>query len=384
MLERALRGDGPAIVPSPPGAGSGSSPALPAEVDERVAVVVETSGSTAAPKRVALSAEALLASADATHAALGGAGEWLLALPLHYIAGVMVVVRSLRAGTRLITGGPAGSAEAIVDLAEGAGRRRGRRYAAIVPAQLRELVDRAGRERRAAAALAGVDAFLVGGQRTDPALRLAALAAGVRVVATYGSSETAGGCVYDGRPIGDTRVRIDDDGRVRLSGSGLAEGYLSAAGLVTRDFLLDAAGVRWWRSSDLGRLDDGVLSVLGRMDGVVISGGIKILLAEVEEVVRELPGLSTAIVVAAPDPRWGQVPVVFAAGNGDGRADLVAVRAAVAARLRPEARPRALVLLADGIPQTSTGKPDRARLRRMAERLESAGDGDVEREGIRP
>ncbi|HEY0260267.1 MAG TPA: AMP-binding protein [Lacisediminihabitans sp.] len=85
-LRAALAG-GPAVLPGAP-----TQPVQEA-VEQRVALVIETSGSTGRPKRVALAADALLAGAAASESALGGPGQWLLALPAHYIAGVNVLVR---------------------------------------------------------------------------------------------------------------------------------------------------------------------------------------------------------------------------------------------------------------------------------------------------
>ena len=102
-LEEMLTDRGPALLPVP-----ADDPARtrilvdsqrPGEpVDDRVALVVSTSGSTGTPKGAMLSAEALAASAAATDTVLGGPGRWLLALPAHHIAGLQVILRSLRAG----------------------------------------------------------------------------------------------------------------------------------------------------------------------------------------------------------------------------------------------------------------------------------------------
>ena len=140
-------------------------------------LVVETSGSTGAPKRVLLSRRAVLASVAATERRLGGRGRWALVLPPTYVAGIQVVVRSLVAGH-----------DPVVD---GWGDAR---FTSLVPTQLHRLLG----SPDDVAALAAMDAVLLGGGPIDSALRRRAEAAGVRVVATYGSAETAGGCVYDG------------------------------------------------------------------------------------------------------------------------------------------------------------------------------------------
>ncbi len=180
-------------------------------IDDDIALVVPTSGTTGTPKGAMLTAAALIAGASATHDRLGGPGSWLLALPAHHIAGIQVLVRSLQAGTVPaeidVTAGfdPAELPRAVAELGSG------RRYAAVVTNQLAKALD----DPAAADALAELDAVLLGGGPAPAPVLERAAAAGVTVVRTYGSSETAGGCVYDGVPLNGVRVRIDhpaDDG----------------------------------------------------------------------------------------------------------------------------------------------------------------------------
>ncbi|RNE62140.1 o-succinylbenzoate--CoA ligase [Cryobacterium tepidiphilum] len=330
-----------------------------------VAVVIETSGSTDAPKRVMLSTDALLASAAGSNAALGGPGQWLLALPGHYIAGVQVLVRSIAAGTTpvIMPPGhfdPAAFAPAAEKLAEPV------RYTSLVPVQLARLVDAAADDARLRRALRRFDAILVGGQALEPELLAQAERLDLRVVRTYGSSETAGGCVYDGVPIGNAAVRarpVDGVDQLEISGSMLALGYLGDDDRTDSRFI-DEHGERWYRTGDLGEVDgSGHVRVLGRADNVIISGGEKVSLDAVERVVRSLPGLAAAVVVPADDPVWGQVPVVVV-DEGEGRPALAAVRAAVASVLGAPARPARIVSV-QRMPMLASGKPDRRALRRL-------------------
>lgn len=349
-LREALAG-GPAVLPAAPGADPVD---LPAEVEQRIALVVETSGSTDRPKRVALGADALLANAAASESALGGPGQWVLALPTHYIAGLNVLARSFAAGIDPVeVAGPHFAATAFVD----AVRRMSvpERLVALVPAQLGVLLDHAD----ALAELRRFQAVLVGGQATPAVLAGRALDAGIRLVRSYGSSETSGGCVYDGHPLGGTAVRIED-GEVWIGGPSLAEGYLGDPDLTAERFVV-RDGRRWFRTADDGDWDGAELTVTGRRDDVLISGGVKVALAAVERTLREQPGLHDAVVVAAPDPRWGETPVAFTAGDGDG----VAAIAAVGAALGAPARPARVVRLA-AIPLLPSGKPDRRALRELA------------------
>jgi O-succinylbenzoic acid--CoA ligase len=344
---------------------------LPSTVERRIALVVETSGSTGRPKRVALSADALLANAAASESALGGPGQWVLALPTHYIAGLNVLARSLAAETEPVAvrsgAGAAGghfNAAAFLDAVDRMSHPT--RFTSLVPAQLATLLD----DPLASAALAGFAAVLVGGQASPRALLDRAAGAGIRMRRSYGSSETSGGCVYDGVPIGSTTVKLVE-GEVWLGGSSLAEGYLGDPELTAERFV-DEGGVRWFRTADGGELTSGPegdrLAVTGRRDDVLISGGVKVALAAVERVLRELRGFGGAVVVAVPDERWGEVPVAVVVGDhgdhGDDANDAAAT-AAVAAELGVAARPARVIRLAR-MPLLPSGKVDRLAVRAIA------------------
>ncbi|MGR0221863.1 AMP-binding protein [Agromyces sp. ZXT2-6] len=345
------------------------------EVGDGVAVVVETSGSTAAPKRVTLSAHALRASAEASAAALGGHGRWVLALPAHYVAGVQVLVRGIVAGTPPVAMAPdepftaEGFAAATMRLM----RLRDAlpRYTSLVPVQLARVVEAAEADPSGHLArnLAFYAAILVGGQRVDPGLVERAAAFGARVVRTYGSSETAGGCVYDGRPLPGVLARAVD-GELELGGPTLADGYLDDPERTAAAFETDASGIRWYRTGDLGSVgDDGVLRVTGRADDVITSGGVKVVLGEVERAVQGVPGFGDAVAVAVPDPEWGErVAVVVAASADAGPGALDALRTATdAAGLPPAARPvRVVPMPAGDLPRLASGKPDRVAASALA------------------
>jgi O-succinylbenzoic acid--CoA ligase len=321
---------------------------LPAEVEQRVALVVETSGSTGRPKRVALSADAVLANAAASESALGGPGQWVLALPTHYIAGLNVLARSIAAQIDpVVVEGEHFTAAGFLEAT--ARMMIPERFTALVPAQLATLLD----DPAAASALAGFQRVLIGGQATPPALLERAALAGVTVTRSYGSSETSGGCVYDGSPIGQTQVRVVD-GEVHLGGPTIAEGYLDDPALTDERFL-DDLGMRWFRTADAGTFEGGRLSITGRLDDVIISGGVKVSLGAVERLLHE-NGFADAVVVRAPDERWGEVPVAFTASDDDPAPALAAVEAALGAAARPRMR------RGSDIPMLPSGKPDRVSL----------------------
>ena len=340
VVEAAVRdalGGGAAVFPADSPSGG-----IPSHVPQRVALVVGTSGSTGRPKRVALSADALLASAAAAESALGGPGQWLLALPLTYVAGLNVLVRSIAAESSPVTTAAGDFAAAVASMTHE------RRYTSLVPVQLARLMD------SDPGALQRFDRILLGGQVIPPGLLSRATQLRLKVTRTYGSSETAGGCVWDGVPIGDTRVRIVN-GRVELAGSVLAEGYLGDPARTAESFR-DG----WYRTDDTGSLNDGVLTVTGRVDDTIISGGIKVSLAAVELAVKAVSGLEDAVVVAARHPQWGETPVVVAMVD----VPLHVVRAATAALGAAAAPSRILVV--DAMPLLDSGKPDRVALAALA------------------
>ena len=299
---------------------------------------VETSGSTGRPQRVVLSRSAMRASADATHARLGGPGQWLLALPPSYVAGLQVLFRSVRGGTS-----PVSSADDLT---------HGRRYVSLVPTQLSRMLPTDELRR--------FDTVLVGGAALDAGLRRRAEESGVRVVETYGMSETCGGCVYDGIPLDGVKVDVADTGRVRIGGPVLFDGYDGQPEL-TAQVLQDG----WFLTSDFGRLDeDGRLQVLGRVDDVVISGGVNVPTAVVAARVREHADVRSAEVVGAHDPEWGQRVVAVVVTRK--ALDPSEIRSFVSERLPREWAPMQVVVV-DEIPLLGNGKVDRLRLGELAE-----------------
>ena len=360
-LAPALANDGPAVLP----VAGGSATPRPTEVRRAIALVIETSGSTGAPKRVALTTDALLASAAGSAGALpvparGGTSQWLLALPAHYIAGAQVLVRSLVAGTDpvILDSGPFEPA-LFADAATGMSGDAS--FVSLVPTQLARLLDAADLDPGLLPALRRFDAMLLGGQALPATLASRARDAGLRVVTTYGSSETAGGCVYDGVPFATVGARVAD-GVLELAGPMLAEGYVGDPDRTAESFV-SGDGRRWYRTGDLGEVDpDGRVVVLGRADDVIISGGEKVRLGAVEQRVREHSGLGDAVVLGMPDERWGEVPVVVAAVA----VDLPELRTWVRESLGRAAAP-ARVIAVDAIPLLLSGKPDRQALRALVD-----------------
>jgi O-succinylbenzoic acid--CoA ligase len=351
-LAAALAGDGPALLPV-----TDQEPGLPAAlgvdrpVDDRVALVIGTSGSTGAPKGALLASDAVKASATATHARLGGPGTWLLAMSVRYIGGLQVLIRSLLAGTR----------PAVADLTDGfrpeeftraafaALEAPGRHYTALVPTQLTRLMTGDALE-----ALRGFDAIVMGGAAMPEALRRRARDEGVNAIPSYGMSETASGCVYDGVPLDGVSIRLTD-GRIDIRGPMLADGYRGFDG---ESPFVDG----WFHTSDLGRwLDDGRLEVIGRLDDVINTGGVKIAPLLVERALTAVDGVTDACVVGLPDPEWGQlVAAAIVATEPPSEAHL---RAAVRAAAGRAAAPKVIRFLPE-LPLLGPGKVDRAAVRK--------------------
>lgn len=307
--------------------------------------VVETSGSTGRPKRVMLSREAMKASAVASARRIGASGQWLLTLPESYVAGANVIARSLLAGHEPVIAAAHDSfAEAAATMSDGP------RFVSMVPTQLHRIVESGGDDL---AALAGFHTLLLGGGPIDPSLRTRAREEGINVVATYGSAETCGGCVYDAMPLDGVGIAIGTDGRVRISGPTLFDGYQDDPEQ-TANSLVDG----WFLTSDAGTLDeDGRLRILGRVDDMVITGGVKVPAALVARRLREHPAIEAAEALGVPDEEWGQRLVAFVVGD----IDAAGARDWVAAEHPRSWAPRQVVALEE-IPLLGNGKPDRQAL----------------------
>jgi o-succinylbenzoate---CoA ligase len=376
LLAAALDGSGPAILPLDAGLPAARLAGLiealePDSVEdargvtrarsgrnrgvaEGTAVVIGTSGSTGVPKGVELSAAALRFSARASLDRVGARpGErWLCCLPVTHVAGLQVLVRSLVSGTEPVLAEHADAAALAAAAASGGA------HVSLVPTQLQRLLgDGPGRS-----ALAGFSSVLLGGAAAPASLLAAARAAGVPVVTTYGMTETCGGCVYDGMPLDGVRVKIGDDERIWIGGPVLFSGYRGAG---------SAPGDNWFRTGDLGRLDDsGRLTVRGRADDVINTGGHKVVPGEVAAALESCPGVRDVAVVGQPDPEWGErVVAVVAPSDPADPPGLELLRLHVRGRLPRYAAPSRVVMV-DAVPMLPSGKHDIIRLRQELLRRE--------------
>ena len=392
---------------------------------EPIALVVGTSGSTGTPKRTALTVGALAASAVATEnffeANADAASQWLLALPAHYIAGAQVLARSVLAGTspviaRSVTEPVHFTPEVFLQAVERMSSAR--RFISLVPTQLHKLLESADANPHLGAeiheALGSFTGILLGGAPASADLLAAATALGLNTVTTYGSAETAGGCVYSGSVLPGVQVKLVPEegmpavpdiegksaieesvqvGRIWISGAHLASGYIGDAARTAEHFFTAADGTRWYRTDDYGLLSSAAapnsnkscseqrLQALGRSDDVLISGGVKISARAVATVLEEHPSVREACVVGLSDARWGTaiaaavtlVPSAGAAATStENRPALneelcALLRARCAEKLGAPAAPKQLSILPD-FPLTSTGKPDRAEIYSILDR----------------
>ena len=289
-------------------------PADPARIAiHRPATVVFTSGSSAAAKAVVHSAANHLYSAagSAANIPLRRADTWLVALPRHHVAGLSILFRTLSAGACALFA-ESGALSSADD--PGARLLPAATHVSLVETQLRRLLQIPAwpdltRRLRAA---------LIGGSALSAPLLRQARARGLPVCASYGCTELASQVATTrpgdpdetfagaGRVLPHRRAAIAADGEILLGGRTLCLGYLEQGRLTP------AAGAGgWYRSGDLGRLDDRRLFVTGRRDARFISGGENIQPQEVEQALLEHPAVLAAVCVAVPDAEFGSRPAAF-------------------------------------------------------------------------
>jgi O-succinylbenzoic acid--CoA ligase len=331
-LAKALVGDGPAL-----GFGAITS----TEVEQKAAVLVTSTGSTGANKEFSLSAGALLASAKASNKFLqANFGEtWSLLLPLTHIAAVNVLVRSLELGT------------IPINLVEYSGEFPKVDYTAIVPTQLYNALNG---DDRLLTHLQSAKAVLVGGAALTSELEAQAIALDIKVVKTYGMSETSGGCVYNGEPLEGVQVAITESGFIKISGPVLAS-----------NLELDAQN--YFVTNDRGELTEGRLKILGRGDDVIISGGENISLSEIEGAISQSFADFEFAAFAVSSDKWGQelhIATVNAPAEFSARVEGILVE-----RFGNAAKPKGFHQLT-ALPLIGIGKVDRRALAQLATKSE--------------
>jgi len=309
-----------------------------------IAFIVETTGSGGTRKSVALSAAAVLASARASLDYLQArpGQTWALLLPLHHIAGINVLIRALDLGTTPV------DLRSVTEYAN-------TDFSAVVPTQIFQALNGDG---KLLAHLQSAKKVLVGGAQLQEDLLQRALDAGISVVRTYGMSETSGGCIYEGNPLKGVQVRISDLGLIEISGPVLATIYVNNAELWSQQYR-DG----WFTTSDYGVIDDGILKVLGRSDDVYNTGGEKVSLTHVDEILHTaFPHLQWCA-VAVDDAQWGQRLVV--ALSGAEHPTISEVNTLLSNSLGDIAKAKQLLAF-DALPLIGIGKIDRAQIGKRA------------------
>ncbi|CAB4333464.1 MAG: AMP-binding protein [Actinobacteria bacterium] len=389
-LGPAMTGTGPAIVPIPAGssqivdsiieATKPDNPLHPIESDS-IALVVATSGSTGTPRGVLLSTQALTASAEAFGRRFGTNSRWVVTLPVHRISGIMVLVRSWVYGSPYeVDPSVGGNRPFDATTFASTTKRAARRCAAdgrslmvsLVPTQIMRLLEsgQVGIE-----ALQAYDVVLSGAAATPQPLLNTLREYGVKVVVSYGMSETSGGCVFDGQPLDGVNIALGsqqgaEPGRISISGPVMSAGYRLRPDLDAVTFVDGRL-----MTHDVGRLDGaGLLHVLGRLDDVVTVGGVNVALSAVESIVRHHPLIEDVAVIDVSDMTWGSLPMAYIALRDPhtNRQELEQeIRTAIEQRIGRAATPRFFAYM-DRLPMLDSGKTDRLTLRLRASK-------DVER-----
>lgn len=327
-----------------------------------LALLIATSGSEGAPKAVMLTAANIAAAADASNSRLPlSAGDlWLGCLPLHHIGGISILGRCLRAGATLLLHEGFVAASVWDDL-----HTHRVSHISLVPAMLARLLD-VGAGKRPPDSLRHA---LIGGAALSQPLFERALAAGWPICPSWGMSESAAQAATLVHPGGDWQpgqvgsllpglaARVAGDGRLHLRGAQVMAGYLNPAW--ARGCGLENG---WLVTGDLGVLaSDGQVTILGRADDLLISGGVKVYPSEVESCLAGCPGVTDIAVTAVADPIWGDSLVALVVGP----VEIAVVDDWSRQHLVSAKRPRRL-LRVDGLPRNELGKIDRQALRALA------------------
>lgn len=336
----------------------GPEPETPSPYDADL--VVFTSGTTGRAKGVRLTMLNLTAaaSASAQHLGHGPDDDWLLAMPLHHVGGLSILVR------QAYTGGSVTMLSRFDPVAFAAAMRGRVTMVSVVATMLRRLLDEGPFD--------GLRAVLVGGGPIPEGLLEEAVERGLPVLPTYGMTETFGQVAtlrpgsplaYKAHPLPGVEFRVDSDGRIAVKGPQVSPGY------VDRPDRPDP----WFVTGDLGEIDDeGAVTVKGRADTTIISGGEKVSPERVEAALRDHPGLEEAVVVGISDAEWGEA--VVCVYEGESQVDLAGWEPALPSFMIPKRWIRV-----EALPRTSLGKPDRQAVRELVEQLDqSRTEGHIE------
>jgi O-succinylbenzoic acid--CoA ligase len=307
-------------------------------VADSVAAVVATSGTTGAPRGVELTWDGLRASVEATSVSVASrAGDrWLCCLPVHHVAGLAIVARSWLSGIEPIVVPFVPSELAAFDA----------EFVSLVPTMLARALD-------AGCDLSRFRRVLVGAAPLAGEVRSRAVDTGVAFIDAYGLTETWGGIVHDGRPLTGVELQLGPDGELLVRGPMVMRAYR----LRPEETAAALSSEGWLRTGDVAKFDQGAtLRIVDRLRDLIVSGGVNVSPAEVEEVVSLCPGVADVCVTGRPDDEWGERVVAHVVPEDRARPpDPADLRAFAAERLAGPKVPRQIVFV-DSLPRSQNGK----------------------------
>ena len=327
---------------------------------KRSRVVMWTSGTGGRSRGVALTPTNLEASirAGTSRLALRPDDRWLATLGLGHIGGLVLVLRAAATGASLLVRGRFVPRKAAALIAS-----RSITHASLVPTTLHQLMEAIGNRPTHS-----LECLLVGGAACPRELTMKALDAGVPLALTYGMTETTSQAATAppalvrekpgtvGSPLRGTDIRVAESGEVEVRGSTVAAGYVG-----TEHSTLDSEG--WLATGDLGELDsDGHLWIWGRVSDRIVTGGVNVDPAEVENVLRCHDGVSDVAVVGLPDDFWGQVVAAAIVRTVGGDPSFAELESLARAHLATAKVPRCWLFLGE-IQRNANGKIDRDAVR---------------------
>jgi fatty-acyl-CoA synthase len=340
-------------------------------------LIVYTSGTTGRPKGAVLTQDALLWNAvNSAHMHdLTSADHVLTVLPLFHVGGLNIqTLPALHAGASVALHRrfePGATLEAIA--------LRRPTLTVLVPATMRALIDHPAWLR---ADLSSLRLVVTGSQNVPPELIEGFHARGVPVAQVYGTTETAPIAVYQrrddarrspgatGKPALHCDLRIVDEEGSEVPAGERGEVLIRGPNVMShywRNPEASAAALRdgWFHTGDTGHLDrHGDLWIDARKDDLIKSGGERIYPAELEGLLRQVPGVAEVAIVGRPDRTWGEVPVAVVVPAGPERPTLTALVAALEGRVARFKHPRDVVLV-DDLPKSALGKVLRYELRAL-------------------
>jgi O-succinylbenzoic acid--CoA ligase len=338
--ERAARIEGATAVVEAPLAGAPAEAVQELRLDA-VATLMHTSGTTAAPRPVALSYGNWLASALGSAAALGldQHERWLCPMPLVHVGGLSIPIRSSIYATTAVVPGRFDTEAVLASLIDPEARIT---LVSLVPTMLARLLDAGLREPPT------LRWALLGGGPIAPALLERARGAGVPVATTYGMTEACSQIATHGWPLAGVELRLASDGELLVRGPSVSDGAL--------------AGDGWLHTGDLGALDErGRLEITGRKADTIVTGGENVAPAEVEAALLEHPAVADAGVFARPDEQWGESLVAVVVLRDRVAVEAGELRAFCAERLASFKVPKAIEF-SERLPRTESGKLLRRQL----------------------